>query len=513
VRLGEPRHSLLQAIARTVSQSLGFGTVVINLYRPAWDDFRVEAIHGDEKALESLVGDVRGWDVWRPLLDPAFERRGAYFVPHGQFNWESHAPNAYIPDMPESEEAGAWHPEDMLAAPMRHSDGHLLGVLVVDEPAHGQVPSDDEIDVLVAFAAHAALALQSADEAEAAARHHAALEELLGVSRRLTETFAIDEILRSVCEGISSTLSFRCVAIDLRDADEVLRARAAVGWEFDSPPVSTPIQLPELAAIMLDEFETEGCYLLTSEQAEALLDPVHWTYHSELSGRGPNAWNDHWLFVPVRDRGGELVGVIWVDDPVDRRLPTRTRLQALRIFANQAAAALDAAAQFEEVRFLADHDPLTKLLNRRVFSEQLGVETARSERYGRPFSLIMCDLDGFKHLNDTRGHLAGDRALAAFAQLLLDGRREVDAVFRIGGDEFAVLLPEVPGDEAQAVVARIREQLAAIQEGPLAGLSASFGVASHPDHGQDPDELFRAADDALYEDKRPGRGTAHAPSR
>src|SRR5689334_12991097 len=80
VRSDAPLDTLLQAIARTCSEALGFGVVVINLYRPAWDDFRVEAIHGGPRALEALVGDVRGWDVWKPLLDERFERRGAYFV-------------------------------------------------------------------------------------------------------------------------------------------------------------------------------------------------------------------------------------------------------------------------------------------------------------------------------------------------------------------------------------------------------------------------------------------------
>src|SRR4029078_3296186 len=94
-------------------------------------------------------------------------------------------------------------------------------------------------------------------------------------------------------------------------------------------------------------------------------------------------------------------------------------LRARRVSPSRASTALDAAAQFEEMRFLADHDPLTRLLNRRVFSQQLKAEAARFARYDRPFSLIVADLDGFKALNDSRGHLAGDRALEAFAQLPL----------------------------------------------------------------------------------------------
>ena len=217
-----------------------------------------------------------------------------------------------------------------------------------------------------------------------------------------------------------------------------------------------------------------------------------------MSGRGPNAWTDHWLFVPLWDRTGDLSGVIWVDDPHNRLVPGPRTLQALRVFANQASTALDAAAQFEEMRFLADHDPLTRLLNRRVFSERLSSESARYVRYGRPFSLIVCDLDGFKQLNDARGHLAGDAALEGFAELLADGRREVDGVFRIGGDEFALLLPEAGAAEAQAVVDRVREVMASNRDPRLARLGASFGVASCPEDGEDPPAVFRAADRAMY---------------
>ena len=161
-----------------------------------------------------------------------------------------------------------------------------------------------------------------------------------------------------------------------------------------------------------------------------------------------------------------------MDDPQNRLVPGSRTLQALRVFANQASTALDAAAQFEEMRFLADHDPLTRLLNRRVFSERLAGETARHVRYARPFALIVCDLDGFKQLNDARGHQAGDAALEAFAELLADGRREVDGVFRIGGDEFALLLPEA-GDGRGAGRGRPRARGDALEPRRAAGRSAA----------------------------------------
>jgi diguanylate cyclase (GGDEF)-like protein len=201
-----------------------------------------------------------------------------------------------------------------------------------------------------------------------------------------------------------------------------------------------------------------------------------------------------------------VIGVIWADDPVDRLLPTRDILQALRVFANQATAALVSATHFEEMQFLAEHDPLTRLQNRRAFTHRLAGETARSGRYHRPFALITCDLDGFKGLNDRFGHQAGDAALERMGTLLSEALRAADGAFRIGGDEFAMLLPETAEDEVRAVIGRIMTGLAEHSAPPLDELRASFGIAVFPRDGADPESLFRAADAAMYAAKRSGAG-------
>ncbi|MDX6550576.1 MAG: hypothetical protein QOJ31_1260, partial [Gaiellales bacterium] len=177
VRSDDQLDHLLAAIARTTSESLGFGTVAVHLYRPELDDFHTTTVHGPEQARETLLGDTRGWDVWGAVLDNRFLHRGAYLVPHGTFDWNDLAPHSYVPQLPRNDAPEAWHPEDALLVPLRHSDGHLLGILAVDEPASGLRPSDDELDVLTAVASHAALALQSAQESATGTRHRAALEQ------------------------------------------------------------------------------------------------------------------------------------------------------------------------------------------------------------------------------------------------------------------------------------------------------------------------------------------------
>jgi diguanylate cyclase (GGDEF)-like protein len=255
----------------------------------------------------------------------------------------------------------------------------------------------------------------------------------------------------------------------------------------------------QLRRLIDPRFEVEGCYLLGSEHASERIAPEHHVYRSELSGQGPLAWRNHWLVVPLWSRTNDLIGVVWVDDPDDRLLPSAPKLQALRVFANQATTALDAASQYEEMQFLAEHDPLTRLLNRRAFNARLTAEVARSVRYGHPVALVLCDLNGFKALNDARGHAAGDSALERVGGVLLAALRTMDAAFRIGGDEFALLLPDTRAAEAAAVVGRVNGEL----RGDLAteGLSASFGVAVCPEAAEDPQGLFRAADAAMYDAK------------
>jgi diguanylate cyclase (GGDEF)-like protein len=163
--------------------------------------------------------------------------------------------------------------------------------------------------------------------------------------------------------------------------------------------------------------------------------------------------------------------------------------------------AVIAAGHVEQLRAQADRDSLTGMLNRRAFMRELGSEIERSARYGRHFVLALCDLDDFKQINDTDGHPAGDRALEAVAGLLERAIRGTDFAFRIGGDEFALLLPETEAVEATEAVERIAAALAG--GAVLAdGLGISFGLAVFPRDGDSAEELIRRADQALYAAKR-----------
>jgi diguanylate cyclase (GGDEF)-like protein len=507
LRAREDLPALLDAVARTIGESLGYKTVAVNLYRPQWDDFEVTTVYGNEEAKQVLLGNARPGDDWTVLLSDRFERRGAYHVPSGAVDWSSLGPS-YVPDGGRASDPGAWDPEDALFVPMRDQRGLLLGIISVDEPINGRRPADDELDVLVSLVDHAALAVEAVREAAESARHQRALEELLAVSSRITGEPSNSEILRRVCTGIRDALDFSNVCAALVDPETgTVVPQAAAGWQLEELLRRDPITVAQIEPLLDEMFLREGCYLLTHDQARARLSNDVDVYPSQLNGRGPWAWNRHWLIVPLRDGRGALLGIIWVDNPSDRLVPSADRLQALRIFANDAAAALVSGRHLGELRFLADHDPLTRLLNRRAFVTRLESEVARAVRYQRSFGLVVADLDGFKQLNDRFGHASGDEALVAFANVLVESLRKPDDAFRIGGDEFAVLVAEATEEDARQVVARVETllgKLAAGGEPWAAKLSASFGCAACPEDAEDAQTLFRLADEALYDAKRNG---------
>ena len=354
VRTGEELPELLAAIARTVSDSLAFRTVVINLYRREWDDFVVSTVYGSEDAREALLGQVRQVADWEPLLDQRFLQRGVYLVPEGEFDWDAHAGMAYTPDLPASDDPNAWHPLDALFAPMRGSDGRLLGILSVDEPISGRRPSGDEIDVLVAVSEHAAAAVEAAQEAARAKANRDALAHLLAVTARLNETNDTHELLQHVCAAISDALGFEKVSVQLLGDDGTHKTTASVGFA-DGENNGSALKADELERLLHPEYEVAGCNLIPHADARRLLPDRAPGYRSQRDGRGPYAWQNDWLFVSLHDRRGRRIGYIWVDDPVDRLRPDAERLQILRAFANQATTALEQASQFDEIQNAYEH--------------------------------------------------------------------------------------------------------------------------------------------------------------
>jgi diguanylate cyclase (GGDEF)-like protein len=159
------------------------------------------------------------------------------------------------------------------------------------------------------------------------------------------------------------------------------------------------------------------------------------------------------------------------------------------------------------IEYMAHYDTVTGLPNRALLSDRLAQETARARRASESFAVLMFDLDGFKSVNDTWGHAAGDRVLVQVGERVRRCVRASDTVGRLGGDEFLAILPHTSLEGAVGVADKLREALSEpypLEEG-VGHLTASVGVSLFPEHGADPESLQRAADAALYRAKREGK--------
>ena len=167
------------------------------------------------------------------------------------------------------------------------------------------------------------------------------------------------------------------------------------------------------------------------------------------------------------------------------------------------------------LREMSHTDELTEVGNRRSFDLRVREEISRSSRFGHSFSLLMIDIDGFKKFNDEFGHPKGDAVLRALGALMRSASREGDVPCRVGGEEFAFILPETGKAEGLVFAERFRRRVESSVMAPdsLNPITVSIGLAAFPQDGRNPDEIVWAADEALYESKRAGRNRVTAYPR
>ena len=201
------------------------------------------------------------------------------------------------------------------------------------------------------------------------------------------------------------------------------------------------------------------------------------------------------ICVPLLHRR-ETVGVLKVYSGVPGNFGDG-EVEALELLTDLIAAHISHATNFEAAGEEARHDSLTGLANRRAFHERLAIELSRAHRYDQPLSLCLLDLDGFRRVNDRLGHMAGDEVLRGVARLI-DESRVADDAFRIGGDEFAILMPQTEPAEARLAAGRLAERIAAAGLCGELPLGASYGVARGLG---DPERVIAAADSELLDAK------------
>lgn len=362
-----------------------------------------------------------------------------------------------------------------LAIPLAVGD-KVFGVLDVEHDEIDGIPPEDR-DLLGILAAEVAVALLSLSREERLQTFGKKLAALHELSYRLQRCANAEEVCQTAAKGAEELLGFPYVVIGLKK-DELLVPVAEAGIFAGK---ARPFSLGEGLA---------GKTLLSGK-----------TFWGPIS-QFPEAQPEDPRFAAVISTPIGERGVLQVVETKPDAF-SEEDVALVEILARHIHEELRRVELEEELREQAIRDPVTGLYNRRFLDEVLRRELARAERYGHALSLILIDIDNFKMINDRYGHLVGDEALRRVAKALRENIRRVDYIFRWGGDEFCVVLPETNGPGAKEVVRRFQTPFGPLAEEPVIHLT--LGYASwDPRQGPLPsvEELFRRADRLLYEMKR-----------
>ena len=308
-------------------------------------------------------------------------------------------------------------------------------------------------------------------------------------TRQLTaigSTIDLDTVLSRALEA-AAALPFVDAAMVVIAQDEAGPVVATLGMSADEAtrqPIGTP-EGPDARVVTIS-------YRYSEAQAEADHDLI----------RGG-------LVVPLQNEAEEPSGTLAVFWRGGERQPSDEDVRVLEDLAASAGPAIENARRFGEARKLADLDALTNLHNRRYFHDTLAREVARAQRYDRRLALVVFDIDDFKAINDRVGHLAGDSVLAQLAERVRSVVRGADIACRVGGDEFAVVLPESTLADAEQLYRRLQFAVSTRATGPAERLPLSAGIAELAPE-DDAVSFFERADEALFRAKDTGKGQAVA---
>jgi diguanylate cyclase (GGDEF)-like protein len=316
------------------------------------------------------------------------------------------------------------------------------------------------------------------------------LQALLDVSHKLSSTLDLSEVLRAFTNQATELTGATAAEISFWDHERdqlVMLVEHLEGTHEITEEGGQTYRLSDFPATRQVLETQEPIQIRVSNPADDAAE------RALLEERNRQAL----LMLPLVLRG-ETIGLMEVVDDIDREFDAAD-VDFCQALCNVVAPAVQNAMLYREMKELAARDKLTGLYNRRLFEEQFDAAVARSQRNGEQLSLLVVDLDGLKRINDLGGHPAGDEALRALADSLCESSRAGDVPCRIGGDEFAVILPGANPDDAIKVAERAQEAL--VSKGPY---SFSGGVARAAANLGSSYDLYRSADIAAYRAKAAG---------
>lgn len=381
-----------------------------------------------------------------------------------------------------------------IAAPLVHQ-GRVVGSVSACSTEPGAYTPDD-LALLQGIADIAAIAINNALQFAEIERRRKEAERIEEIGRALTSERDPNEVLGRVIEAVLDILDVDGTAVWQRFGTEGSAGRITDAGGDICIPVGTPWDLDdELVETLIDARRP----VIIDDIAASRLIPDHLRAILE-GGSG--------IAVPITV-DGNVVGALASGSRQPRRFGTEETAVLVRL-ARQASVALENARLHESLRALSLTDPLTALPNRRRLQLHLEQEVAAARR-GRPLTVVVFDIDNFKHINDTKGHITGDDILRAFSEVLIEENRAMNLVGRYGGDEFVSVLSDSDREGAVQYLARVRARVARNPDLSPHQISVSMGVAKfEPGEMRSVDDLLRAADEDMYRVKAERRQARQA---
>ncbi|HZQ95225.1 MAG TPA: diguanylate cyclase [Candidatus Sulfotelmatobacter sp.] len=372
----------------------------------------------------------------------------------------------------------------LIAAPV-FLGTRATGVMVAMNPDREYVFEKRDLDVLVTAAGQVSVAVENARLFADEQRRSRQLAFLNNVSKTAISSDDPVHMLSQIASEIQKNFSFDHIGIGLLDyGTKEVEIKAEAGTTAHAMGKKIPLGTGIL-----------GRVARTGERAL-----VQNALPGNLSGILPDSRAI--LCIPIT-YGESLLGALNVESRNENAFSPQDVL-ILNTLADLLATALHNAFVFQKLQQQSITDGLTGIKTRRFFWEALTAEWKRASRSGRPFSVVLIDLDKFKEVNDHLGHFEGDLVLARVGRLLEQKSRQSNVVARYGGDEFIVLMPETGAEQAQVLAERLRQWLAGDPMLAEHNITGSFGVASFPMHGFTVEDIIRVADAGMYVSKRSG---------
>ncbi len=334
-------------------------------------------------------------------------------------------------------------------------------------------------------------------------RRNDELSTLVEIGKALTSTLDREDVLNVIMEKVSLLLQSKTWSLLLTE-----EATGDLIFEIAVSSGNT-----DLKGVRLAKGEGIAGQVATSGQPLLISDVNDTPYFSSEVDQITSQETRSIICVPLKSRN-RILGVIELVNAGDERILDEAALPILTTIADYVAIAIENSQYFEKINQLIITDDLTGLFNSRHFNKLIDYETERAQRYNNPLALVFFDLDHFKQVNDTHGHLVGSRILTEVGELVKRYTRKVNLAARYGGDEFVILLPSTDKKGAvimaESLLNTIRNHPFKADDGSAIELTASFGVASIPEDTNDRKELVFLADKAMYRVKETTRNAVLA---